>query len=373
MSALTRYRGNSLFSPAAVAGYAHNIHKGIKWYRENKETLGRLKRVAENAARSYKRNRVSARSITAADNKANPLLSTKEPRAGKMIRRRSSRRYRRRRSYGRSGGSVVTRQRDQAVTYRGRRRTRSSRGRRIFRSRVLQTVNSMQPMQVWTSKNAATGTSAANLQQVFGMGLFNTNATGQTDLVNLFNDAGIPTTTAGNRSGKIVIKSACLDVELKNNLTETIIMDVYTLLMVRDPEQNGDLNSQFQTFFNEMTTITAKSWNDPAVSVFENPDFCRHYKVLSKREVMLPADEIMTLQLRDGRDRTITGDQVIREAFGIPKVSKFYLFSWHGPPDPNAGGAGVPGLLNTSVTFTWQKAYKYAIMPGKQTGGVNNT
>lgn len=302
-----------------------------------------------------------------------PRTPTKRMR-GRSLSRATSRTRARTRSRSRSYSRPVTRQHDQSLTYIGRRRRgRLGRRGRRFRYRVMQTVNSLQPLQVWTSKTAANGTSAVNVQQIFGMGLFTTNATGQTDLVNIFSDAGIPTTTAGNRSGRICVKSACLDVEVKNTGTETMIMDIYELLLVRDPENNGDLNQQFQTFFNEMTTLTAKNWNDPAVSVFENPDFCRHYKVLNKREVMLPADEIMTMQMRDGKDHIISGDQVIREAFAIPKVARFYLFSWHGPPDPNAVGANQPGLLATSVTFAWQKSYKYAIMPGKQTGGVNNT
>lgn len=291
----------------------------------------------------------------------------------------SMRRYRRRARVtrrGRRGGSasIVTRQRDNAVTYRSRRgRGRSGRGGRRFRARVMQTVNSMQPMQIWTSEKSQSGACGLDTQQVFGLGIYQTKATSNNDLQQIFTAAGLDVSTATNRSAKICIKSVCMDVQIHNNSSDTAIIDVYEIMCVKDPETSSDLNVQFQTFFNENTTITSKAWNNVAVSAFENPDFCRHYKVLNKREVLLPSDEIFSLQMRSGKDRVITGDRVERDLFCIPKLGRFFLFMWHGPPDPNAGGAGIAGNLNVELTFSWQKAYKYSIMPGKQTGGVTNT
>lgn len=278
------------------------------------------------------------------------------------------------RSYSRSSSRPVTRQNDQSVTYSGRRRRRrAGRGGRRFRYRVMQTVNSMQPLQVWTSDNAVNGTSNVDTQGFFGIGLYQTTATGSTDLSSIFTAAGLPLATTTNRSGKLVIKSACLDLEVKNNGTETVILDCYELLCMRDPETTNDLYTQFVDNYANLTTITSKSVFNPAVSVFENPEFCKYYKVLNKREILLPADETMTMQMRNGKDKLIIGDDVVRQQFCMPKLSRFYFFMWHGPPDPTVATGSNPGLTATSLTFAWQKAYKYAIVPGKQTGGATNT
>lgn len=291
-----------------------------------------------------------------------------------MPRRSSRRTVRRRRAIGRGRGTrPVTRQNDQSITYsvgRGR-GGRRSRGRR-FRNRVASALNAMQPTQVWTQDYAISGASGVDLQQVYAIGLYQTNATLYDDLNQVFIRGGLDPATAANRSGRICIKNAVLDVELKNTGTETMIMDIYEIQCIRDPNTNADINAQFQTFFNETTLAGTRAWNNVSVSAFENPVFLRYYKILNKREVLLPADEIMTMQMRLPKSRIINADRVARMPNCIPKLAKFYLFMWHGPPDPNAGGAGVPGCLATSVTFTFQKAYHYAIMPGRTTTSMTN-
>lgn len=282
------------------------------------------------------------------------------PSRSRSVRRRP---MRRRRGRGRSLG-ILSQQRDQ-TNRRVRSRYRRS-GRLNYR--VMNILYNQQPLRTYTIADAVNQTSAVNLQSYYGIGLFTTQQVDQNDLFQVFGDAGLPLATATERTGKVTIKSACLDVEIKNTGVETIIMDIYEILNVRDVATTNDIGSQWNTFFNQQTAgagLSTKNPSNPAVSVFENPAFCQHYKVLSKREVMIQGDQIISLQMRYGKDRVIHGNQVINQLGAIPKLAKFYFFMWHGPPDPAAttSPSAQPGLLATSLTFAFQKSYKYGVSP----------
>jgi len=277
--------------------------------------------------------------------------------------RTSYRSPRRSRSRTRSS-SIISRQHDQRGTYQSRGRASSgSRRYRRFRYRVMNALLNEQPLQIYTTKKSQQFTSAVDQQSFWGVGLYQTSYTGQTDLLSIATDAGITTGTAAQQGMRVIIKGAVLDVELKNNGSSDIIMDVYELLNVKDVNTTNAIDTQWSTFYAQQGTITAASAVDPAVSVFENGAFCQHYKVLRKREVLLPAGEIITMQMRLSKDRRIQVDSILNYTNAIPKLAKYYWFMWHGPPDPTAGGGGTPALAATSVTISYQKSYKYGVPP----------
>lgn len=281
------------------------------------------------------------------------------------MRRRTSRA--RSRSYSRSGG-VTTRQRDQAVRYSGGRRRRGrGRGVRRFRYRVMNTLLSQEPLQVWTNAQSFSLSSAVNRTGIFGCGLFTTNLSGQTDLASLFTDAGLDTSVSTNDGSRLYIKSACMDVELKNTSSLEVILDVYVVIPQKTVPNQNDIATQFDNTFQKMTGSTGTGGATPSnaapVSLFENPVFCQYYKIISKREMIILPGEITTMQMRFGKDRMIEAQQVINNPNSIPRLAKFYIFSFHGPPDPTAGPSSTPALAGSSMVLSFQKVYKYAVAP----------
>lgn len=327
-----------------------------------------VKNKAQEVARNWSPERGRSSSVDSA------VSSPDKRMRGRSMSRSTSRRRsfsRRRRAW--SSGRLVTTQHDAQSRYRrsGRRGRGSRRGRR-FRYRVLQTVNSLQPLSVYTVVQSAQGTTANNAQSYYGVGLFCTKMTGMNDLQNIFIDAGVDLATTTNTSSKVVIKSACLDVQARNNGTSDLFLDIYEILCVRDTNSTSTPASLFSTYFAEQTTITAASSTSVAVSVFENPDFCRHFKVLKKSTTVINPGDCVSMQMRYGKDRVISGNTVNDYQGCIPKLSKFYFYMWHGVPVIDAGPPSKAVIGPTDIIFSWQKAYKYAIMSGRSNAQQHN-
>lgn len=223
----------------------------------------------------------------------------------------------------------------------------------------------MEPLQTWTAKASVNGTSNANQNGIYAVGLFTTQMVDQPDLSSISTDAA----TSTDNTQRMWIKSACLDVEFKNTGSSEIIMDIYTLMLRQDTDATENMYSLWEDYFNMQTAITSKGAFDVANSVFQNPQFCKYFKVLSKREVMVLPGEISALQMRRGKDLYVPTDKITTNNTGIPYACKFYFFMWHGPPDPTAGGGDpvTPGVASTTITFSWQKSYTYALVPGTRT------
>lgn len=285
-------------------------------------------------------------------------------------RRRSGRRHRRRSSRLRSS-SIATRQNDDSLRYRPSGRSGPRRGTRRFNRRVTFALLRDQPLQIYTVKGAFNLTCAAQSQTTYGVGLYTTFQTDQPDLSNIFVDAGLNLATAANQSSRLHFRSACLDVQFKNTGATECIVDVYEILNVKDVNTQNDMGTQWSTFYGFLTSITASVFTDVAVSVFENPVFCQHYKVIKKQEVLILPSEIITMQMRDSKTHVIEGRTVQDYPGSIPKLGKFYFIMFHGPPDPTVN-SGAGGTGTAQMTVAWQKAYKYQVAPTtKQTAGTH--
>lgn len=280
---------------------------------------------------------------------------------GRKRQRSTSRARSRARSRSRSS-SIISRQHDQRGVYSSRsgRRGRGRGSYSRFRYRVMNTLLNEQPMQIYTTKGAANLSTTVNNMGYYGIGLYQTTYFGQNDLFNIFADAGINLALAPQKNMRVLVKGCVLDVEIKNNGTADIIMDVYELQNRKDVATTDTYTQQWGTFYAQQGTITAASPSDPSNSVFENGAFCQHYKVLSKREVLLPAGELITMQMRLSRDRRISGTSVLDYINAIPKLSRLYFFMWHGPPEANVSS---PQIGTSDLTVTWQKVYKYGVPP----------
>lgn len=298
------------------------------------------------------------------------------PRSAKGFRRRSmSPRTRRSRSRSRvrgSAGGIMSRQRDQSTRFRLGRRRPSRRYRRFVR-RVQTVVNNDAPIQTWTKKLSANGTSAVDKMAYYGVGLYTSQQSDMPDLSNIFTDAGLPIATATNLTSRLNIKSAVLDVEIKNTGSVEMIFDIYEVLNMKDVSTTDPIATQYDSFFGKLTTLTAKDSADVCNSLFENPVFCQHYKILNKRSVLVLPSEIITMQMRIAKDRVIQAQEVADNPGSIPKKGRFFFFMWHGAPDPTAGGPTTPGIASTNMTISWQKVYKYALAPNpRQVAQMHN-
>lgn len=314
-----------------------------------------------------------------------PLAAPYWARVGKRLKRvyddmpfnksrTGKRRFGRRRAVRKSSyrsSSMTTNQRDVSNRYsRGSRSRGAGRGARRFRYRVMQTVNANQPLSVFAYSKSFNLTTAVNLKGVFGVGLFTCQMLDQTDLKDLLLDAGIDVAAAAPNpqlSSRVIIKSCCLDVQLTNRGAKDALVDIYEVMAVRDPGNTNTIATNFTDMFNQMTTIGAKDWQNPAVSLFENPVFCRHFKVLNKKETQIPAGDLITLQMRNGKDKSISPNSVINYPSCIPKLARFFIFIYQGIPEDNAGTAR---LSATTLTVSYQKAYKYAVMSGRTTAQI---
>lgn len=295
---------------------------------------------------------------------------TYKRRRGRSMSRSTSRSRSRSRGYASRG--VMSRQHDQSTRFRVGRRRPTRRVRRFVR-RVQNIINSDAPLQTYTVKSTANGTSNVNEVGFYGVGLY-TDDTTFPDLTQIFTDAyGASPVLNPNVSGRVYLKNAVLDVEVKNTGAAEMIMDVYELVLRKDTSSSADISSQFGTLFGAQQTITSKSAADVSNTVFENPVFCQHFKVLKKREVLILPSEIITMQMRLSKDRLLEADTINEVRSGIPKLTRYFFLMWHGPPDPTAGAGGTPAIAATTMTVSWQKSYKYALAPNpRQVAEIHN-
>lgn len=318
------------------------------------------------AVEQYRRGRSLSAGSSAAvghPNKGRRVMARSRSRSvnrGRRMRRMTSRSRARR---GRSASAMLSTQRDQSTRYTGGRRNGRRRRARRFARRVVNSILMQQPLQIYTAKHVSTETSNLNLLGQYAVGLFTTQYGPSPDLENICTDAGISIGTSTDYGKHLYIKNACLDVEIVNAGTDDCIIDVYEMILRRDTNSAVDLTTLWQTLYAEFGTISAASYNDPANSIFQNPQFCQFFRVKSKREVLIPPSGIVTMQMRDGKDRMIQAEKVFNMYTGIPGLTRFYYLMWHGIPKVVTG---VPSLAATTLTIGWQKSYAWGLPPTPQ-------
>jgi len=281
-------------------------------------------------------------------------------------RRRFGRRRFRGRRFGRRHGPS-SRMNTQYHETQGRFRA-SNRGRRRHRQgvSVLRGLLSLDPVQTYTNSYSVNGTTAANQIAVYGNGLYTTQMTGDTDLSSIFTDAGYGIGTATNLTAKLFIKSAIMDIQVTNTGSAPIILDIYEMYQRRDVATTNNIGSQWSTFFNYQTAITAENAYDIAVTPFENPVFLEYYKILNKQETLMGAGEVITRQMKLTRPRIVEGSVVGRYSGAYPRANRFWLFVWQGIPNATAGSMSTAGVSSTTLTFSVQKVYHWQYVPSMQ-------
>lgn len=288
-----------------------------------------------------------------------------------MFRRRSGRRRirRGRRSYGRtrrsSRMSINTFQRDASRQYSRTSAPRSVRRRtRRFISRVNNVISNAQPLQIYTTRTVANGAAAADTQSYVGY-MVGT----QTHLLDMFTQAYNETAStdiAYNR--RLIVKNMCIDYQVTNTGSYPIILDVYHCICRASTKTNVTPATLFSNGISALSapaglaTGTALAATDPELTLFENPLFCKHFKIKSKKEVLIATGNTVTFQLRKSKNREFEMQRV-NAAFGYyPGYSEGLFFMWRGTPR-NTGGGATAELSACSITIATQVTGHYGIPP----------
>lgn len=258
----------------------------------------------------------------------------------------------------------ISSQHDTHTRYRYHRQPRRKRARYVKQVNLFRHLMSKnQPLQTYTVKKTANASASVDSQITFGVMLYTTQvASPENDIQQLFYDAYSVASLSTIDQKRLVVKSAVLDVQLSNAATQTCIIDVFRIRLRNVWNTNDNLFTIWQTTFNDQNTISTKSNGDPSVTPFQNPSFCKFFKILDKREIMLGAGLTTTIQLRKPGNRQVQGRRVANEPFGLRGLCEGYLFQIRGTPVTNSGP--LYQLAAVNVTWSYQKTYNYALPVG---------
>lgn len=297
---------------------------------------------------------------------SSPVLGTAAAAGGAMMNRIFRRSGAAAGNGGRTG-PIVSTQRDQATRYRRKRMPRRKRKRWVSFTRKVRHVElQMQPLQIFTKEGVINLTSAAGQSQIWSRMAGGTTVANNDEILRIF-AAQYNTTVLSNLVAyRIFIKSLVLDIQLTNNGSTTLIVDVYTLKNRKTFGAAGDVAGQYNAALNEVAAAPNAGTllvNGTATTVFDAPTFCEFWQTLSKREVLIGAGVTCTFQMRLPVNKMIEGKILQTNLQAIPGYTRAFLFDWHGPPN-NQGPSGAAQFAPTSVTFGYQTVVHYAVVPG---------
>lgn len=264
-------------------------------------------------------------------------------------------------------GSIISNQHDQATRYRRKRMPRRRRRAWVsFTKKVRHVDLQMQPLQIYTKEGTTNLTAVANAGNVWSRMLGGTTVTDNDELQQIFFQQFNTASLAAIVSNRIFVKSICLDVQLTNNDTHTVIIDMYQLRCRKTFASASTLHSQYVNALAELGatpkggTINSSS---TALTLFDAPNFCEFWQVMSKREVMIGAGSTVSFQIRSPVNKMIEGKVLQSNLQAIPFYTRAMFFTWHGQPN-NGGAAGAAQFNSTNLTVGYQTVVHYAVVPG---------
>lgn len=271
---------------------------------------------------------------------------------------------------------IMSTQHDQITRYRRKRMPRGKRKRWVSFTRKVRHVDlQMQPLQIYTKEGTINLTSAANQSQIWSRMAGGTTVTNNDELFRIFAAQFNTAVLANMVDYRIFVKSLAMDIQLTNNGTTTLIVDVYTLRCRKTFASATDVAGQYNAALTEVAAAPnagTLSVNGTATTVFDAPNFCEFWQTMRKREVLIGAGVTSTFQIRLPVNKMIEGKVLQSNLQAIPFYTKAMLFDWHGPPN-NQGAAGAAQFAPTSVTFGYQTVVHYAVVPGTNTKSAGSS
>jgi len=231
---------------------------------------------------------------------------------------------------------IITTQHDTKLRYLKSSYSRKQKSRKRFIKKVRRAVFSDVGLRSWVSDDGgAQKLVSANQQGHDGVLLGGIQQTNNNELLSAFRVAYENATGTINdfKDNKVYVKSMCLDLHITNTGAGTAEIDIYQVRMRKDYASNDRLDTMYTSTFNDAAAPSgfSRTLTTPGVTPFQNSNFCEHFKILSKRTVLLSAGQVTSLQLRTG-PRYFDGHALLRNQMGIPGYTKGYLLVYRGVP-----------------------------------------
>lgn len=254
-------------------------------------------------------------------------------------------------------------QHDQAGRYHYRRMPARRRKRWVrFTKRVRHVDLQMQPLQIYAKTSHASGSTLAGQGNIYGYMCGGVTVTGNDEIYQMFRGAYNVASVAECAPYKLYMKSLVMDMQLMNTGTTGVIFDVYRVRCTKAYSSASTLAAQWLAAIAEVaadsTTGTITN-TEPALTLFDAPNFLSFWKVLSKREFVVGAGNVCTLQIRKPVNRYIDGKQLATCPQALPGFTEAFVVTWHGMPN------STPSYAATTVTVSTNIVGHYAIPPGK--------
>lgn len=261
---------------------------------------------------------------------------------------------------------VLSTQHDVVNRYRKKRMPRRRRRRWVSFVRKVRAVElAAQPLQFYGYARLDRVIGAVNVQTYQSYMLGGTTVTNNDELYQIFQQAYNTGSIADAAEHQIIMKSISLDIQITNTGTAGAIIDVYKVLCRKTFSTASTIAAQFTQALGELASPTGGgtvTTTNASITAFDAPNFCSYWKILNKKEVLLGAGQVTTMQLRNARNKRIDGKILTTSPQAIPGYTVAYFFMIRGVPENNLG---TGRLAATDITFAAQYNLKYAVPPGK--------
>lgn len=268
----------------------------------------------------------------------------------------------------------ITTQYDLSRRYRRKPMPKYKRKRWVgFTKRVRHVMLQQQALSSYTYDFASLVSWAIDNQATFGWMLGGVNAPNNDEIFQAFRSAygtGLTITTVDDY--KLFIKSMSMDIQIRNTGTSAAILDVYTCLARSSENTAGErVDTQYLRLYSEQIGGSLGSPNpaNPASTPFQNPLWCSKWKIINKKEILLGAGSVTTMQLRNAANKMFYGKTLESNNSYIPGYTRCYLFQIRGVPEAD----GLFGRLAAgSIAVGCQWTVVYALPPGEIRAKAND-
>lgn len=263
--------------------------------------------------------------------------------------------------------AVVSTQHDVVNRYRKKRMPRRRRRAWVgFVKKVRAVELAAQPLQMYAYQRADRVTGLLNTQGYFSHMIGGTTVANNDELYQIFQQAYSTVSVADANDHIIYMKSISLDIQITNtNANAGCIIDVYKVVSRKPTNTATTVHAQYTTALSELASPTGGGTvtsTNPALTLFDAPNFLSYWKIISKKEILLGSGQTTTMQLRNARNKRIDGKILTTNPQALPGYTMAYFYQIRGAPEQSAG---VARLAAYDVTFVCQFNIKYAIPPGK--------
>lgn len=266
----------------------------------------------------------------------------------------------------------VISEKDTAVRYVYKRMPRVRRRRWTrFLKGVNHVTQASMPIQIYTKKQVGSNVTLGD-QQGYGGYLCGAHSlSGNDEIQQCFFDAYATTNLLDVTEKKLSIKSICMDLQFTNMSTSySLVIDLYLIKLRQNPTSTQSVTNQFTALFAEMDALTVANVTDPALTPFQNSNFCSRFKILKKREILLGPKECSTHQIRRPGNFTIDGRALNDYRAGKPYRTLGYFWMVRGAPD--LVGETLQ-LAPASLAHGVQWTVSYALPPTTKIGEAIRT